>query len=28
MIDIAHMWTKFDSCSFSHSWNMDGAPKI
>jgi len=27
-LDIVSLCTKFDSCSFSRSWDMDGAPKI
>jgi len=25
---LANQCTKCDSCSFSHSWDMDGAPKF
>ena len=27
-LNIVSLCTKFESCSFSHSWDMDGAPKI
>jgi len=27
-LNIVSLYTKFESSSFSHSWDMDGAPKI
>jgi len=27
-LDIAYLYTKFDSCSLSHSLDMDGGSKI
>jgi len=27
-LDIVSFWTKFESSSFNHSWDMDGAPKF